>query len=636
MKNIVLGTECSYQDQRVTIQKFVDFKKVIIKDESTGELFIEEIRNLDFSEKLTVNQKYIDSISDEDWVEANRKYSIILPLITAEKEMNLEVNKSVLVRELSEKHNVGYVTIYRWLKNYQATGLISSLIPIKRDGGKGKSRLNEEVEKITVDAIEEVYLNKQRLTKKETAIEIIRRCKNAGVTPPHRNTIYNRLQNLDKEKTLVKRLGYIDVDQKISPVPGTYTEAKNPLDIIQIDHTVLDIIVVSEDEREPIGRPLITLAIDVYSRMVAGLYISLDPPGALGTGICLSNVMLPKEDICAKYELKSEWPFWGVMKNVHMDNAKEFKGKMILRAAQEYGFNINWRPRGKARYGAHIERLLGTFSRKIHTLPGTTFESIKYRGNYNSEAQAVMTLSELEKWLHIQIVDVYHNTVHSTINMTPLQCYKEGVFGSKRKDGIGLSLMKFHPDKVRLDFLPIIERTIQRTGVVIDHIRYYSDIFRNYLYEKAWSANDRFYKNKRSKSHIFKRDPRDISKIYFYYEQEARYVEITYADMRRPPISIWEYRKALKKAAELNPSSQMTEDLIFDAYNRMKKIEEEATLTKKKVKNEAKRKERKRKVEEFGHSLKSIKNSDIRKESNFSTSEIDISTLEPFDFENEI
>lgn len=631
MKNIIPGSSCSFDGLRATVQKFIDFKKVIIREDASGELHVKDISELDFGDKPMINEQYVDSISDEDWKEANRRYSIIKPLIEAERGMKLEINKTVLVRNLSEDHHVGYATIYRWLSAFNTTGLLSSLVPTKRDGGRDKSRLSEEVVLLMDSVIETHYLNAQKRSKKNTAIEVIRCCKNANLDAPHTNTIYNRIKLINKKKVLTTRLGYLEVSQTIAPTPGEYQDARNPLDVIQIDHTLLDIIVVSADDRKPIGRPYITLAIDVYSRMVAGLYISLDPPGVLGTGICLSNAILPKEDICAKYHLKSNWPLWGVMRNLHMDNAKEFKSKTLKRAGEEYGFTINWRPKGKSRYGAHIERLLGTLGRKIHALPGTTFEEIKYRNNYDSEAKATMTLAELEKWLHIQVVDVYHLEKHSGIGMPPLNKYNEGIFGSDRRQGIGIPLMQFHPDKVRLDFLPMIERTIQRTGVVIDHIRYYSDIFKNYLYERAALGNELFARNRGGTHFIFKRDPRDISKIYFLDEKEARYAEVPYADMRRPPMSIWEYRAALKKVQEYYPHSKITEDIIFDAYNRLREIEENSKESKK----EAKRVERKRKVEEFNDSLKKAEMSSST-ELELSAAEPSKKKIEPFDFDEDI
>lgn len=599
MNNIVLGSICFVNERKVTIQKFRDFKTVIVQFTDNGELDVIDIKDLKSDLNCEVDQAYIDAINDEDWKIAQERYSIIKPILEFERENRFDISKGEFIKQVAADKEVGYVSVYRWLNKYNSSGLISSLIPNKSSGGRGESRIEKNIEQIINETIQTYYLSSQRRTKKQTAIEVIRRCKNAEITPPHTNTIYNRINGLDKRNVLQKRLGFLETSQKIDPVPGTYAEAKNPLDVIEIDHTVLDIMVVSEEDRSPIGRPYITLAIDVYSRMVAGLYISLDPPGALGTGICLSNAILPKDEICTKFNLKSDWPLWGVMKSIHMDNAKEFKGNMLIKAAQEYGIVINWRPKGKSRYGGHIERLIGTFCRKIHVLPGTTFSDTKYRQNYDSAAKASMTLGELEEWLHTLIVDIYHHEKHSKLGTSPILMYSEGVFGSARKEGIGLPMMNYQAEKVRLDFLPYFERTIQRSGIVIDHISYYSDIFKNYLYDRAWNASDRFVKNLRSKKHIVKRDPRDISKIYFLDEKEQKYYVVPYADISKPPISIWEYRQALKKAIEYYPKNSITENLIFDAYNRLKQIEDDSQSAKK----IAKRNERKKKVEEFNKDI---------------------------------
>lgn len=82
---------------------------------------------------------------------------------------------------------------------------------------------------------------------------------------------------------------------RFAPRPGTFGDAQRPLDVVQIDHTKLDIIVVDREQRLPIGRPWITLAIDVYSRMVVGFCISLDPPGAMSTGYASRMRCCPKK-----------------------------------------------------------------------------------------------------------------------------------------------------------------------------------------------------------------------------------------------------------------------------------------------------------------------------------------------------
>ena len=59
------------------------------------------------------------------------------------------------------------------------------------------------------------------------------------------------------------------------------------------------------------GRPWITLTIDIFSRMVAGFYMSFDRPGAMALGLCLVHAMLPKETWLAQHDIVTPWPLWG-------------------------------------------------------------------------------------------------------------------------------------------------------------------------------------------------------------------------------------------------------------------------------------------------------------------------------------
>lgn len=61
------------------------------------------------------------------------------------------------------------------------------------------------------------------------------------------------------------------------------------LEQVQIDHTVIDVIVVDERERQPTGRPYLTVAIDVYSRCIIGMVVTLEAPSAVSVGLCLAH-----------------------------------------------------------------------------------------------------------------------------------------------------------------------------------------------------------------------------------------------------------------------------------------------------------------------------------------------------------
>ena len=53
--------------------------------------------------------------------------------------------------------------------------------------------------------------------------------------------------------------------------------------MVRIDHTVVDVMVVDDHERRPIGRPYLTIAIDVFSRAVLGFAAGLALDQAHGT-----------------------------------------------------------------------------------------------------------------------------------------------------------------------------------------------------------------------------------------------------------------------------------------------------------------------------------------------------------------
>jgi len=66
------------------------------------------------------------------------------------------------------------------------------------------------------------------------------------------------------------------------------------MNLSKIDHTFVDVIVVDQEQRLPIGRPWLTLAIDVATRMVAGFHISLWAPSTVSLCLALSHAVLAK------------------------------------------------------------------------------------------------------------------------------------------------------------------------------------------------------------------------------------------------------------------------------------------------------------------------------------------------------
>jgi putative transposase len=582
-------TSVSFQNRRFRITHILDLETVLAIDEGTGgleRLFIKDLAPADEAKAETsekekvVTEAELVSINKDDWEEANRRYALIKPLLEAQR-CNHE-----MVDEQARAGGMHRVTLYRWINAYLSTGLVSALLPNKRGLKKGQSRLLLEVETIMQATIEDFYLHKQKRSIMKTCEEVENRCRNAGLTPPHQNTIRNRIGSLSEKVKKARRQGPRAAKEAFDPVRGNFPGADFPLAYVQIDHTLLDIMVVDEETRRSIGRPWFTALIDVFSRMLCGFYISLDPPGSLATGLAIAHSILPKEKWLKQHDIETPWSVWGVPRTIHADNAREFRGEMLKRACQEYGIDMNFRLVATPHYGGHIERFMGTVATEIHALPGTTFSNPKDKGDYDSEAQAVFTLKELETWLATFFVEVYHQRVHSALGMSPAKKYLQGVLGTKDQPGTGIPKINTDETRLRLDFMPYFERSVQQYGVQIDYVEYYHDVLRPFI--KAIDPADPKKINKRK--FTFRRDPRDISKLYFYNPDLKRYSAIPYRNLSHPAASIWEFRAAIKQL-KMEGRKDIDENNIFSALKKMRVLQENAT---KKTKNIRRSKERRR------------------------------------------
>lgn len=507
------GSKVEYEGTVYEITHILDMESVLAQNPVNGDsrkLLIKDLLAPGISTEEK-SQPDIAVVTDKDWLIAQERLAHLVPLL------NVEKRTKKLVSEAAKKAGVDTVTIYRWMNKYRESMLLSSLLPEEKNGGRGKSRIDKNTEKIIEVTIEDYYRSKQKPTVKQTSDEAIRRCKNAGALIPSPITVRRRIAVLSDKERLKRRIGWQAARNKYEPIKGAFPGADYPLSVVQIDHTKLDIMLVDDIDRMPIGRPWLTLAIDVYSRMVAGMYVSLDPPGAMSVGLCLSHAILPKEQWLLKYDIKTQWPVWGLMAKIHLDNAKEFRGEMLRRSCEQYCIGIDYRPVKTPHFGGHIERLMGTFSNDVHTLPGTTFSNIKERGEYKPDKHAVMTLKELELWLATYTTEIYHQRFHSELDMSPLKKYEEGIFGKDNKQGCGLPRRIVDEDKLRLDFMPYVERSMQRYGIVIDAVHYYRSVLNRWI-----NAVDPDFP-KRKRVFLIRRDPRDISVVYFWDPDLRRY-----------------------------------------------------------------------------------------------------------------
>ncbi|WP_292615667.1 hypothetical protein [Mesorhizobium sp.] len=113
---------------------------------------------------------------------------------------------------------------------------------------------------------------------------------------------------------------------------------------------------------------------------------------------------------------------------------------------------------GEPRFGGYIERLIGTQMGKLHLLPGTTFSNEQELGDYDSKRHAALTLRELERYIALDIVGSYHQSIHGGLGRPPISIWR---------DHEGEIPLRLPQDRIRfwLTFLPEQERTLRPTGI---------------------------------------------------------------------------------------------------------------------------------------------------------------------------
>lgn len=565
MNRLIPGAPVKWKDQQWILLDIPAVDRVLVQSTKTKSVELAPSEELKLDVPSTSGASGLMGISNDDWNEAWQRFEAIRPLLNRgrRKRSKQEIN------EVAANLGKDPATIYRWITKFEESKTVSALVRTGRSD-RGKSRLSDEVEKIIQHEIESFYLVRERPNVVELWERIALSCRKINLPSPNLSTLRRRINMLQDRLVMSKRYSSKKARETFEPIHGSFPGADVPLAVYQVDHSPLDIILVDDKYRRPIGRGYLTIVTDSCTRMLAGFCVLLDPPGGLAVGLSLAHAILPKSKWLAERGIDASWPNYGVPTKVFADNATEFRGTMLERACREYGILMENRPKGLPNYGGHVERLFRTFMHRMHSLPGSTFSNVQERCDYDSEGRAIMTLAEFEKWFAIFVTKVYHQRRHRGIGyVPPVKLFEQFTLGNSTTKGIGLPEPIQNEYKLRLDFMPFVERTIQEYGVVIDNIHYYADVLRPWIHARDPKNS------KLKRKFVFVRDPRDIAEVYFLDPETKIYHAVPYRNLTRPRISVWDLNAALKRISE-HPELQPDEDTIFAGLEEMSRVTREA------------------------------------------------------------
>lgn len=378
-------------------------------------------------------------VSDALW-----RYQILTTIIQKKKSTTpaIQACKDLLVtqrdelscieptRKLPSNH-----TIAKWMKRFELHGnTVESLVPRTMHRGKAGYQLQPVVERIIVDCIDKQYLTKKRLSMKHAYDHVITTVENHNLYHgtdyelPSRATVYRRLDDLMPYEEVKRRRGKEYADKKFRTVLHNL-KLHYPLERVEIDNTPLDGFVLDDETLEPIKRPVLTLVIDCYTRMILGFAISIGGANLQSIFDALRMAILPKTWLRTKYpDIDNEWPCYGVGMHYVLDNGSEYFTKSLRQAIYELGGDVSFIPRRKAWLRGISERTQGTLNHDLaESLDGKSFISIVQRGDYKSIKEANLTLSQVEELITKWIVNIYQHTVHRSLGKKPIDAWNESL-----------------------------------------------------------------------------------------------------------------------------------------------------------------------------------------------------------------
>lgn len=522
-----------------------------------------------------------------------------------EKDIS-DINETITINRIANQKNVSARSIRRYLSAYRKAESdydgwgMEVLIPrtfqrIRKDdqilviNDQHNSdkvldtltvRLKPEYIQILKEVIEKEYLTTLKPSIANIVESVNTKCSKENLESLSSNTIRKIIERIDKRVKTRYRDGS-RAAQKYNDTTRGYTneEAKYPLHIVAIDHKLLDIDVIDENGFV-IGRPWLTLGLDLFSRKIWGIHLSFDDPSSDKVMKTLIHGLFPKEEK-EIYRTENGWDIFGVPRIIQLDNGKDFRSEHVRRMVTEVlQSEIRFRPPHTPQYGGAVERVFKTIDTQlIHRLEGTRKSNPKELGEYVPDDEAKLTLSGLREILCRYIIDVYHFSVHKGLPRnanTPAARYIDGIKMAGFPEYISLQ----DKERIMMEMLPQDKKPYTRDGIRYKNVRY-----------KSPKCSDLI--NDREIKYTIKYDTDDISHIYVLHPKTSEYIEVPsveppadeikgisrklYGALRKFAASISERKNQLIPGVkQMQRSKDKLEEVIQKKYSKSRQARKDA------------------------------------------------------------
>ena len=500
--------------------------------------------------------------SESDCAEANRRYRLIAPYLTGSATRDESVPRS---------------TFYRWVQSWREAEQIYGygylgLLPQNTKKGNRQPKLPILTQKLMYKYITEDYETYKQKGKRSVYGALVNACEQQKTTVPSYKTFLNfcnsRCQYEQSQKRLGSRAAYQYEPFYWELEFTTPRHGNRPWAICHLDHTQLDIELVSDQTQAVLGRPWATFLSDAYSRRILAVYLTFDPPS-------YRSCMMVMRDCVRRY---GRFPQCLVV-----DGGKEFSSVYFERLLAMYECTSKTRPGGKPRFGSVCERLFGTANTMfIHNLAGNTQMTRNPRSMtpaVNPRRHAVWTLVHLYQYLCNWVYEFYDQKEHPALGLTPQEAYHQGMVHS----GLRPNRLIPYDETFRILTFPTTKKgtakVIPNQGVKINHIYYWHNSFRSHSIEKT-QVSVRYDPTDAGIAYAYVRRQwvRCISQYYsIFHGRSEREIQLATQELRQQQKKHKQrFTITAKALADFLEGTQITESILLQ---RLKDSEAKAILS---------------------------------------------------------
>lgn len=286
---------------------------------------------------------------------------------------------------------------------------------------------------------------------------------------PGKETFRQHVRSLECYETVAAKWGTVEAKKRFKPI-GKGLSSHRPLLLGAMDHTLMDVHLVLElDQLRYLGRPWLTILIDVHSRCIVGWVVSFEPPSLYSVTECIKRANRPKLQMLKHYpDCPDLAGIYGKFDEIVVDNGLEFVGTSFESGMTDVGTSIRWAPSASPTYKAVVERFFRTLNERLNKrLPGGSFP-VEYMKAWklNPQKDAVLTLDQLEKLLE-GAIGLYHQDLHTFLGEAPVKAWSRGVQAQGGVPVIG--------DDAQLDKMvgAVKERRLSTSGISLFGLKYH-------------------------------------------------------------------------------------------------------------------------------------------------------------------